>query len=123
MDAAVVNRFAWIRAVVEAGAFARPRRRRSGMAVIKAVAFAVELLMDAEGRPFRWTTVHEISLLSGYDDFRAVRSALAELERSGWLNVTRRAGRAGGLLPCLTVPAEVQEQWAREAEQQERPLV
>lgn len=115
-EADCVPRFAWIRELVDWGNFARPVVRRSGAAVVKAVALAVELLMDSDGRPFRWTTVAEVARWAGYREVDGVRAALRGLERGGWLGVQRQRGRGGGLLLWLTVPPLVRERWARDAE-------
>jgi len=112
-----VSRFRWSRALVQAPVFARrPHRRyaRSSMAGVKAVACAVELLMDSDGRPYRWTTIGEVARWAGFRDLEVVRAALATLERTGWLGVQRRRGQHGGLLPWLTAPEVVREQWRQE---------
>jgi hypothetical protein len=98
-------RFYWIRDVVDAPQYARPRGAgRSQLAVLKAVAFAVDLLMDDRGRPYRWTTVKELAALAGFDDHVTVRRALKQLERDGWLEISARHGRGGGLLVRLAWP-------------------
>jgi hypothetical protein len=99
-------RFYWIRDVVDAPEFARVRgQRRSRMYAIKAVAFAIDLLTDKNGLPYRWTTISELGRLAGLKDAKTVRWAIAQLEQRLWINVQRRPIRGvGGLLINLTVP-------------------
>jgi hypothetical protein len=114
-----VSRFDWMRAVVDHGPYARPRCRRSQMALLKAVAFAVDLLMDSHGRPYRWLTVAEVARLAGYRGLARVRWALRRLEQDRWLTIGRRDGWRDGLLLSLRVPERVREQWRRERETME----
>ena len=109
-----VNRFTWIRQLVKDQTLGtRPQRTRHqrgtrARARVKGVAFAVDLLMNSAGRPFRWTTAAELAGLSGYADVKGVRRALADLEAAKWLDINRSCGH--GLLICLRYPEAVAEQ-------------
>jgi len=97
------RRFYWIREVMW-----EPHSPMAEAAV-KGVALVVELLMNSNGRPLRWTTQTELAAYSGYS-IPTVQRTLHVLEDGQWLTVTRRRGRyAGGLLCCLRYPPAVAE--------------
>lgn len=110
-----VSRRDWIWSICESPSFARPRgRHRSRMAAIKAVAFAIVLLMDSQGQPFSWTTLEEISSWSGYKKLKIVRWAIKQLEAGDWLEVTRQTVRGEGLLLRLRWPLAVKNQYSED---------
>ena len=102
-DRAPVSRFFWLRTL------ARNRKlsRLPQHAVLMGVAAVVDLLMNRNGRPYRWTTAGEIAKLSGFSS-RNVRRALKTLEKGlGAVKIVRKHGRDGGLLIFLRDKAKL----------------
>ena len=93
------RRFTWERAI----------RDSRLQASAKGTAWALALLSNAEGQPFRrYLTLNELTLLSGYDR-NTVRQRLRELEEAGWLMIRRKRGRGGGYTTRLRFPDELTE--------------
>ena len=75
----------------------------------KGTAWALALLLNSRGYPFRrYLTLAELTPLSGYDQ-STVRSRLRELEAVGWMMMRRKRGRGGGYDMRLCFPDEVLE--------------
>lgn len=62
----------------------------------RGVAWAAAVLWNSRGEPYRRTSKDELAAMSGYSH-ETVRTRLAAMEAAGWLFVSRKRGRRGGL--------------------------